>query len=1094
MSYDLDGSTSLTESSIIGNSKIFSISSVEGSGINGIAKVASNSQSVVSSNIISQGDLSSTISTYASDDLVSLIQDVQAVGRSETAVSCNSGSTYAAQNAGVLYGTVRSFQAASAQSGMANAVQASSISGVLGYSNGEARSSSNTVKLTGGLNGIGGVSGVITATTSEGAEASGFIQADSLESKAYSAIMSTSAEGDAYSYLSSADQLASSLGGRANSFVTSIQNLNSNGDVRIYAASTLDDSSSKSFDASGEAVSGSISAFAGSSSAIETNLEGDLQSTTAGLIPTPGSWVWNGFGGYLASNPYQIQEVDGTRHIFAKGEDNGLWDNAGGDWQGLGGQITSDPYAINDEEGNIHIFVKGSDNALWQNVLGIGWSYLGGSITSNPCAALSPDDRLVAVVKGEDNSIWLKDLTIGEWSPLGGVIQSNPQAIYDANGKLHVLVKGSDGALWDNVDGAWQGLGGSITSDANPVLNPFNDGFVYTFVRGEDGALWCNALDITSYTATWTGLGGFISPASGSIINGNPSPVVDTDGLIHTFVRGGDGSLWDNVNGNWYSMSGFIESDPNAIRDMYGRLHVAAVGGDNGLWVNTIGLDQTPTTLVGKVACDFELIQDAVDAMDDGSVIKVLSGTFLENVMIDKSLTLEGAGSDSTIVDGNQAGSVLTIGMNNAEAQVALSGMTIQGGSGTDGYHHGIAYLVGGGIVNFGQLALANCVISNNIAGTSTTEGYGGGIYNGGYFVDDVWIPAILDITSCTISENAAHHAGGIDNDGIITIIDCIISGNIASSSTNFGGGGGIINWNTMNIFSSTISDNTAALNGGGIVNSGTIDVQYSTISDNAAALNGGGIANSGIMVMQYSTISDNIATLSGGGIANRGTIDVQYSTISGNAAGTEENAMSGGGIQSSGTATISNSEIFGNTATWDGGGLHNWEGTMTVTDSNIYENTANENGGGVYNGGFDSESPGSTTLNGCMITGNTAGNLGGGVANFQEGSTTVNDCTIETNMANKGGGLANWDGGALTIDSSTVHDNNGTLGGGVYNSAQEGSSTPIYTKLAIQNSIVNLNTAIVDGGGIYWVGTVPIIIGSTISSNTPNDTVPPLI
>ncbi len=1043
MSYDLDGSTSLTESSIIGNSKIFSIGSVEGSGINGIAKVASNGQSIVSNSIISQGDLSSTISTYASDDLVSLNQDVQAVGRSETAVSCNSGSTYVAQNAGVLYGTVRSFQAASAQSGMANAVQASSISGVLGYSNGEARSSSNTVKLTGGLNGIGCISGVLTATASDGAEASGFIQADSLESKAYSAIMSTSAEGDAYSYLSSADQLASSLSGSANSFVTSIQNLNSNGDVRIYAASTSDDSSSKSFDASSEAVSGSISAFAGSSSAIETNLGGDLQSTTAGLIPTPGSWVWNGFGGYLASNPYQIQAVDGTRHIFAKGGDNGLWDNAGGDWQGLGGHITSDPYAINDEEGNIHVFVKGSDNALWQNVLGIGWSYLGGSITSNPCAALSPDDRLVAVVKGEDNSIWLKDLTTGEWSPLGGIIQSSPQAIYDANGKLHVLVKGSNGALWDNVDGAWQALGGSITSDAKPVINPFNDGFVYTFVRGEDGALWCNALDITSNTATWTGLGGFISPAIGSIINGNPAPVVDTDGLIHTFVRGGDGSLWDNVNGNWYNVGGVIESDPNAIRDMYGRLHVAAVGGDNGLWVNTIGLDQTPTTLVGKVACDFELIQDAVDAMYDGNVIKVLSGTFLENVMIDKSLTLEGAGSGSTIVDGNQAGSVLTIGMNNADAQVALSGMTIQGGSGTDGYQDGIAYLVGGGIVNFGQLAIANCVISNNIAGTSTTEGYGGGIYNGGHYVDDIWIPAILEVTSCNISGNAAHHSGGVDNDGVVTIIDSTISENIASSSVGFVGGGGIINWNIMNIIGSIISDNTAAL--------------------------------------------------IGGGIANFGTLDVQYSTISGNDAGTEENAVSGGGIQSSGTATISNSEIFGNTATWDGGGLHNWQGTMTVTDSNIYGNTANENGGGIYTGGFDSESPGSTTLNGCMITGNAAGNLGGGVANFQEGSTTATGCTIATNMANKGGGLANWDGGALTIDSSTVRNNNGALGGGVYNSAQEGSSTPIYTELSIQGSVINSNTAIIDGGGVYWSVTAPIIIGSTISSNTPNDIAPPL-
>jgi hypothetical protein len=149
-------------------------------------------------------------------------------------------------------------------------------------------------------------------------------------------------------------------------------------------------------------------------------------------------------------------------------------------------------------------------------------------------------------------------------------------------------------------------------------------------------------------TSTWTGLGGFIQ--------GNPAPVVDTDGVLHNFVRGGDGALWDNANGGWYSLGGVIKSDPNAIRDKDGKLRVAAVGGDNGLWVNTVGIDLTPTTLVGSFACDYNKIQTAVDSISSGGIVKVLSGTYKENIKIDKWLTIKGVGSTKTIVDGDKKG------------------------------------------------------------------------------------------------------------------------------------------------------------------------------------------------------------------------------------------------------------------------------------------------------------------------------------------------------------------------------------------------------------------------------------------------------
>jgi hypothetical protein len=122
-------------------------------------------------------------------------------------------------------------------------------------------------------------------------------------------------------------------------------------------------------------------------------------------------------------------------------------------------------------------------------------------------------------------------------------------------------------------------------------------------------------------------------------------------------------------------------------------------------------------------------IQDGVNLASLKGTVNVAAGTYIENVQIDKSVILKGTGATQTIVEGNNAGSVFTTGMNNPKAVVSLAGMTIQGGSGTIESRDGKTYLVGGGIYNKGKLTLTGCTISKNIVGSSTSEGYGGGIY-----------------------------------------------------------------------------------------------------------------------------------------------------------------------------------------------------------------------------------------------------------------------------------------------------------------------------------------------------------------------------
>lgn len=353
-------------------------------------------------------------------------------------------------------------------------------------------------------------------------------------------------------------------------------------------------------------------------------------------------------------------------------------------------------------------------------------------------------------------------------------------------------------------------------------------------------------------------------------------------------------------------------------------------------------------------------IQGAVDASESGDAINIAPGTYYENVKIDKSLTVKGAGASDTIVDGQQAGSVFTIGKENPNANVNLSDMTIQGGTGTQiEFLPGYTPQCGGGIFNYGTMELSDSIVSGNVAL------YGGGIFNrgttsiigtdilentayvGGGISNDA--TGKLNVIGSTVSLNAAYqhgYGGGIyNNDGIANVNGSTISENIGSGF--FSGGAGI-----LNIDSCIISKNTANNHyGGGVINlaSSTLNINSSTISENTAAY-AGGIYNAGTVTISDSTISGNTAYHYGGGILNAG---ITASVIGCNI--TENSADYGGGIFTEGmyqvsTMGISSSNISKNTARYDGGGIFNTFGPVTIAGSTISENTAYNRGGGIFN------------------------------------------------------------------------------------------------------------------------------------------------
>jgi len=79
-------------------------------------------------------------------------------------------------------------------------------------------------------------------------------------------------------------------------------------------------------------------------------------------------------------------------------------------------------------------------------------------------------------------------------------------------------------------------------------------------------------------------------------------------------------------------------------------------------------------------------IQDLIDNASDGNTINIPSGTYYENIIIDKSINLIGEDKDTTIIDGERKGHVVQI----KKDGVTISGFTIQRSDSWGSQHSGL--------------------------------------------------------------------------------------------------------------------------------------------------------------------------------------------------------------------------------------------------------------------------------------------------------------------------------------------------------------------------------------------------------------------
>jgi parallel beta-helix repeat protein len=77
---------------------------------------------------------------------------------------------------------------------------------------------------------------------------------------------------------------------------------------------------------------------------------------------------------------------------------------------------------------------------------------------------------------------------------------------------------------------------------------------------------------------------------------------------------------------------------------------------------------------------DFHTIQEAINAASDGDTVFVRNGTYYENVIVNKKLSLVGEDKTSTVIDGNASGNVVL--MTSAADTANISSFTLRNGRG----------------------------------------------------------------------------------------------------------------------------------------------------------------------------------------------------------------------------------------------------------------------------------------------------------------------------------------------------------------------------------------------------------------------------